>query len=801
MKLKEKKGIEYNTVIYNIQWETENNDLPSEVQHDFFLEDGENIEDEIYSFLMQLSNGVAPLGYQIEMNSEEYYYQPDEDYWEDEEVVSESTSTKEDSENYWDEDDDIDDPNYLNLEKYLKDIENTLDKKYPGLDEYYTWVGIDDEDMLKFYASTYNAENVKNTLNVIKTYFKKQNIPFATDVVVDRQQHTDVLVLVNADQYDDNFLRGFTYKWFPKNKEESLTEDNFHPLAKKLGAKLLPPKEKAKPRYTYEVYWFNNEECDGDPIFKTFYSKKKAQEWYDAHCNDADKFCMDEPYGSRVDEAYSNKEIDRRVNQRQRYLNHLKQQENDVKIPWTVFTFEDGSNPYVVKTQKELDRMLKKYDDRVKQVGENEYRVLSKVDESLNESREKVAKDNNGKDVWIDTAYGDGYQVCQIDGFGNYNPWQKMDTREETINGETYSFVTGYKTLNFKTREEALDFIKKEYGEDSLVKNESLNEASSINAFTPAQYDINEILEEIGAFCGYDEDTDSYFVTYNDYANTVDCDSKEDMLDTVSWLLKDCFFSRLFDYEWKEIPEEFYDDYEEYFNDCDDEDMLVEYIINYLKDIDGVRGVLNLGYYSLHPEELLGDTPTYSGDEDDESLKESFDIAFECDDFMIKDEGNNSYSLWLTKREKGAGKSYSPTTKEFNSVEDAKKYAVKYYGKDLKEARDYESEYNITPVDRRKIIQWWKDLKNYFDEYHTDYDLDLSTIDSDEIDGWFISMADELQDLVDEKQNAGALDLLRRGKSLYNKYAYGSFRYGVKESNKQGCPTIKESPTKVTGRN
>ena len=51
-----------------------------------------------------------------------------------------------------------------------------------------------------------------------------------------------------------------------------------------------------------------------------------------------------------------------------------------------------------------------------------------------------------------------------------------MQTRDEVIDGETYSFVVGHKILNFKTKEEALDFIKKQYGEDSLIKDENLEE-------------------------------------------------------------------------------------------------------------------------------------------------------------------------------------------------------------------------------------------------------------------------------------------------------------------------------------
>ena len=104
----------------------------------------------------------------------------------------------------------------------------------------------------------------------------------------------------------------------------------------------------------------------------------------------------------------------------------------------------------------------------------------------------------------------------------------------------------------------------------------------------------------------------------------------------------------------------------------------------------------------------------------------------------------------------------------------------------LKEARDYESEYNITPADKKKIIQWWKDLDNYYKNTGSkSYVSGIDEIDkTDDIDGWLDTMWDALLDLVDEKKDSNeALELLRRGKALFNKYSrYSYFNYGVKES-------------------
>ena len=74
---------------------------------------------------------------------------------------------------------------------------------------------------------------------------------------------------------------------------KKLNESELNPLAKKLGAKLLPKDfGKKRPRYVYEVYWYTDEDCSDDPIFKKFPSNKARQLWYEQHKNDPDKFNM-----------------------------------------------------------------------------------------------------------------------------------------------------------------------------------------------------------------------------------------------------------------------------------------------------------------------------------------------------------------------------------------------------------------------------------------------------------------------------------------------------------------------------
>ena len=74
----------------------------------------------------------------------------------------------------------------------------------------------------------------------------------------------------------------------------------------------------------------------------------------------------------------------------------------------------------------------------------------------------------NGNKLWIDTNYGSGFQVAGHDGFGDYNPWQRMKT--DNSDG-VHSFVTGHEIIDFNTPAEALDFIKKQYGDDSFDSN------------------------------------------------------------------------------------------------------------------------------------------------------------------------------------------------------------------------------------------------------------------------------------------------------------------------------------------
>jgi hypothetical protein len=40
---------------------------------------------------------------------------------------------------------------------------------------------------------------------------------------------------------------------------------------------------------------------------------------------------------------------------------------------WTLFRYEDGSNPYIAKTEKEKNRILKKYGTRAVKIDNDNY--------------------------------------------------------------------------------------------------------------------------------------------------------------------------------------------------------------------------------------------------------------------------------------------------------------------------------------------------------------------------------------------------------------------------------------------
>lgn len=123
-----------------------------------------------------------------------------------------------------------------------------------------------------------------------------------------RKAHSDYIDLSQAikNKFGDADIKVKKQEWRDGNKEtryvlEVTLKDNdikedVNQLAKKMGAKLLPPKgygvKPKRPRYVYEVYYFDTEDCRGDAIYRKFSSRKAQEDWYEKHKDDPDKFGM-----------------------------------------------------------------------------------------------------------------------------------------------------------------------------------------------------------------------------------------------------------------------------------------------------------------------------------------------------------------------------------------------------------------------------------------------------------------------------------------------------------------------------
>ena len=48
---------------------------------------------------------------------------------------------------------------------------------------------------------------------------------------------------------------------------------------------------------------------------------------------------------------------------------------------WILFKYEDGSNPYIAKTEKEKDRIINKYKDRIQAIKDDAYYIKNRTEE------------------------------------------------------------------------------------------------------------------------------------------------------------------------------------------------------------------------------------------------------------------------------------------------------------------------------------------------------------------------------------------------------------------------------------
>lgn len=82
--------------------------------------------------------------------------------------------------------------------------------------------------------------------------------------------------------------------------------------------------------------------------------------------------------------------------------------------------------------------------------------------------KQKLGTLTNGHELFIDTSYGSGYQLCAEDGFGNYNPWTEMGHNNVL------------KVIEFDSPEDVVEFAKLHYGDKLILEDEFITESKKL---------------------------------------------------------------------------------------------------------------------------------------------------------------------------------------------------------------------------------------------------------------------------------------------------------------------------------
>lgn len=106
--------------------------------------------------------------------------------------------------------------------------------------------------------------------------------------VCDNEEEAKERVARMSEEQKHNWLNSFSHQSKERLIVDSLQEDA-NELGRRLGKKLLPPKEESK---VFDIYWFETKDCLGDAIHKEFKSEEEANKWHEEHHKDEDKFNM-----------------------------------------------------------------------------------------------------------------------------------------------------------------------------------------------------------------------------------------------------------------------------------------------------------------------------------------------------------------------------------------------------------------------------------------------------------------------------------------------------------------------------
>lgn len=351
----------------------------------------------------------------------------------------------------------IDEDKYESLKEYWDDEQGDDFgyNKYPNLTFKYEVHAVDDKDEDKVYKEFTNkqqavkyAKNNKIKCFIDEVTYSKNDDFVQSDTIYGpadleesaRKHQIDLdgdKIIIDGESYQllDSNETYFLYKdeqgnWQEIRKDgtfdteryasdyfdESLKEEQNIKLGKRFGKLLLPPKSKPRPRYVYEVYWYDNEEWDGDPIFKKFPSNKARELWVKQHENDPDKFGMcDDLPGYNVNESVKHNikrkpiaedvskanEIESAVREGVVEFFKKKGWEDDDIQDFTRVEVTDKDNAYVVEIGAEVG-----------------YNTLSKLMDALNPI---VAKYNK-----------DSYFDAEDAGIASSHIWKKGMLKENT---------------------------------------------------------------------------------------------------------------------------------------------------------------------------------------------------------------------------------------------------------------------------------------------------------------------------------------------------------------------------------
>lgn len=205
----------------------------------------------------------------------------------------------------------------------------------------------------------------------------------------------------------------------------------------------------------------------------------------------------------------------------------------DNQFNWAVFEFTSGSNPYIVKTQKEKIKMLKKYkDNEIKSIGENHYLIDDKqedlfaVEEAYHIDNKDIMEkadelySNLEKDGWepvkdVDTGKFYYSIFRKFDGDSKKGMWKAIKYNEDyfpEIIDISYAQANGDEPLDAgKQLQKAIGqllFGKKSVNEASKLP----RNASKIVARSKFDADRNLTKDDFG----WKDDNDGHYISPND---------------------------------------------------------------------------------------------------------------------------------------------------------------------------------------------------------------------------------------------------------------------------------------------